>query len=82
MDLIVRVGNIEDEIKYKAERILNAEIEKIVKERLSNLDINDIVLKRVDYLIDRSKYVSDSVIRNLVQQRVAKEITKEVIGKL
>lgn len=82
MEVRIQITDAEHEIKYKAERELNRLVEKHVTEVLKNIDFAPLIFKRIEYLIDKSKYVSDSVIRNLVQQKIAREINEKVISSL
>lgn len=80
MDVRIQITDSDNELKFNIERQLHIQLEKLVLEKLKTIDFDSLIEKRVDYLIDRSKYVSDSIIRNLVQQRIAKEITKDILN--
>ncbi len=80
MDIRVEINGLSNDIKLLARQRLNAQIDKLVLEKLGEMNLDKLIEERVTYLIDRSKYVSDSVIRNLVQQRIAKEITIKLLA--
>lgn len=80
MDIRVEINGLSNDIKLLARQRLNAQIDKLVLEKLGEMDLDKLIEERVTYLIDRSKYVSDNVIRNLVQQRIAKEITIKLLA--
>ena len=79
MDIRIQITDTDAELKFNIERKLNEQLEKLVIEKFNTMNFDIIIEKRIDYLIDRSKYLSDSILRNLVQQKIAKEITKQVI---
>lgn len=82
MEIRIKIGDIESEIKSSVEKQLNAQIEKCVIDKFKSMDIDELIIKRIEYLIDRSKYVTDSVIRNLVQQKIARELSKDILEKI
>lgn len=63
------------EIKRKMEERLNAELGKLVEAKLKELDVEGIIIRRINQLVANSKYLTDNVIRNLVQQKIARELT-------
>lgn len=81
MDIRIQITDNDNEIKYKVERILNTQLEQIVKEKLLTIDIDKLIIDKVNSLVDRSKYVSDDIIRNLVQQKIARELTDKILNK-
>jgi len=65
-----------DEI-VKREIIRKAEIE--ATKALERINVEKIIEDTINSMILKSKYVTDSVIRNLVQQKLAKEIAEKNI---
>lgn len=65
---------------------ISTEISKVVSEKvdklLNSIDINDLIIKVINSKIDRSQYVSDNIIRNFVQQKIAKELANSVLKNL
>lgn len=79
MDVRIQITD-EGEIKRRVEQQITSQLEAVIKQKLTEIDLDKLILDRVNYLIDRSKYVSDDIIRNLVQQRIAKELTGKIIN--
>lgn len=75
-----QISDHDSEIRNRIEREVNRIVQEKVAERVKTIDFDSLISKRIEYLIDKSKYVSDHVIRNLVQQRIAKEITSQVVN--
>lgn len=82
MEVKVVISDYSNDLKYTVERELNNQLNIIIREKLKDINFTSMIEKQVNYLVNKSQYVSDSIIRNLVQQRIAKEITKELIPEI
>lgn len=58
---------------------INKKVDILYREKIKKIDLNKIIENRVNYLISQSQYVSDHIIRNLVQQKIAREIANKII---
>mgnify|MGYP001167364892 CR=1 FL=1 len=67
------------EIKEEINRLINNQVKTIVDARIKEIDVDRLIELAIRDEINRSKYVTDNVIRNLVQQRIAKEITIKIM---
>jgi len=67
------------EIKEEMNRLINNQVKTIVDARIKEIDVDRLIELAIRDEINRSKYVTDNVIRNLVQQRIAKEITIKIM---
>lgn len=65
-------------IKYELERRVNMEVEKHVIEHLSKIDMNKLINDNVTRTIEKSKYVTESIVRNFVQQKIARELAEKI----
>lgn len=82
MEVKVVISDHSNDLKYTVERELNNQLNIIIREKLKDIDFNSMIEKQVNYLVNKSQYVSDHIIRNLVQQRIAKEITRELMPEI
>ncbi len=82
MDIRIQITDSDNELKYKIEKQLSVQLEKLVIEKMNTINLDELIQKRVEYIIDRSNYVSDNIIRNLVQQKIAREIKDKIIKEL
>lgn len=80
MELKIQITDHSDELRYKAERQINIMVEQLVNERMKTIDFDAVIAKRVEYLVDNSKYVANHVIKNLVQQKIARELAKSILN--
>lgn len=58
MEIRIQIADSDYEIRNKAERKLNEQLEKLVLEKFQTIDFDKLIEKRIDFLIDRSKYES------------------------
>lgn len=79
MNIQVSIPDISDDIKRQVRVKTIEAVDKILTEEFSKLDINDIVIKRIEFLINKSQYVSEHIIRNLVQQKIARELKDKIL---
>jgi FixJ family two-component response regulator len=82
MHIHVTINDFDNEVKSIVNDLLKQKIEKTFQEVVQKIDIEQIINERIKTLIDKSKYVSDSIIRNLVQQKIARELSDKVFKEL
>lgn len=66
------------DIKYELQRKVNMEVEKHVIAHLAKIDMNKLISDNITHTIEKSKYITDNVVRNFVQQKIAKELAEKV----
>lgn len=81
MDIRIQITDSDYELKNMVERAIYQKLEILVLKKFQDIDFDSLINKRIDTLIDRSKYLSDGIIRNLVQQKIAREITNKILDK-
>lgn len=79
MDITINITDNSFNLKLAIENEIRSQIAKQVKEKLQTVDFDTVIKQSVEFLITKSKYVSEDVIRNLVQQRIAKQITIDIL---
>lgn len=79
MDITINITDTNFNLKLAVENEIRSQVAKQVKEKLNIVDFDTIIKQSIEFLITKSKYVSEDVIRNLVQQRIAKQLTIEIL---
>lgn len=79
MNIQVNIPDISDEIKRQVRLKTIEYADRIITEELSKINVNEVIIKRIDFLVNKSQYVSDHIIRNLVQQKIAREIKDKIL---
>lgn len=79
MDITINITDTNFNLKLAIENEIRSQVAKQVTEKLQTVDFDTIIKQSVEFLITKSKYVSEDVIRNLVQQRIAKQITVNIL---
>jgi hypothetical protein len=79
MNIEIKItDNFLSSFKYEIEAKVKQEVDKYITDTLSKIDFTKIVNDRITYNLDKSKYISEGVIRNFVQQKIARELTDKV----
>jgi hypothetical protein len=81
MNIVISDYKFEREVKNLITDKIDKEINQKLQDILKTINVEDLIQKRIDYFVDKSKYVSNDIIRNLVQQKIAREITDKVFPK-
>jgi len=72
-------GEIEQEVQTLLTQKIDFEINRVLQDVLRKTNIEELIIERVNYLVDKTKYVSNDVVKNLVQQKIARVITDIII---
>jgi hypothetical protein len=81
MNIVISDYKFEREVKNLITDKIDKEINQKLQDILKTINVEDLIQKRIDYFVDKSKYVNNDIIRNLVQQKIAREITDKVFPK-
>lgn len=79
MNVKVEISDVfSSDIKYELQRRVNMEVEKHVIAHLAKIDMDKLISDNITRTIEKSKYITESVVRNFVQQKIARELAEKV----
>lgn len=80
MEITVKITDFNEEILKDLKVRLGFELNRIIAERIKTIDIDKIIHDTVEYRISNNMYVSDKMIKDFVQEKIAR-ILKEKIDE-
>lgn len=67
---------IDDKIRLKLQSKYK-DIDDFINEALSKIDFDKLIIDKLNKIVAQSKYFKEDIIRNLIQQKIARDIKTE-----